>query len=116
MEAPGMSGRLKWYVAAVCTAGLLVLAALVLNLDLQRVREVPVAIAVFTAFVVIGELVAVPIGHDYRPKDLAVAATFAWALVPLAGTGVAALAFVLASAVADLVHHKAAVKTLFNAA
>jgi signal transduction histidine kinase len=111
-----MSGRLKWYVAAVCTAGLLVLAALMLNLDLQRVREVPVAIAVFTAFVVIGELVAVPIGHGYRPKDLAVAATFAWALVPLAGTGVAALAFVLASAVADLVHHKAAVKTLFNAA
>jgi signal transduction histidine kinase len=111
-----MSGRLKWYVAAVCTAGLLVLAALVLTIDLDRVREVPVAIAVFTAFVVIGELVAIPIGQGYRPKDLAVAATFAYALVPLAGTGVAALAFVLASAVADLVHRKAVVKVAFNAA
>jgi signal transduction histidine kinase len=111
-----MSGRLKWYVAAVCTAGLLVLSALALTIDLDRVREVPVAIAVFTAFVVIGELVAIPIGHDYRPKDLAVAATFAYALVPLAGTGVAALAFVLASTVADLVHRKALVKTVFNAA
>jgi signal transduction histidine kinase len=111
-----MSGRLKWYVAAVCTAGLLVLSALALTIDLDRVREVPVAIAVFTAFVVIGELVAIPIGHDSRPKDLAVAATFAYGLVALAGTGVAALAFVLASTVADVARGKAAAKTMFNAA
>jgi signal transduction histidine kinase len=111
-----MSGRLKWYVAAVCTAGLLVLGALLPTIDLDRVREIPVAIVVFTAFVVLGELVAIPIGHDYRPKDVAVATTFAYGLVPLAGPGVAALAFVLASVVADVVHHKAVVKTAFNAA
>jgi signal transduction histidine kinase len=111
-----MSGRLKWYVAAVCTAGLLVLGALVTTIDLDRVREVPVAIAVFTAFVVVGELVAIPIGHDYRPKDVAVSTTFAYGLVPLAGPGVAALAFVLASVAADVAHHKALVKTVFNAA
>jgi signal transduction histidine kinase len=116
MEARGMSGRLKWYVAAVCTAGLLVLAALVAGIDLDRVREVPVAIATFTAFVVLGELVAIPIGHDHRPKDVAVASTFAYGLVPLAGPGVAALAFVLASVVADAAHRKAVVKTVFNAA
>jgi signal transduction histidine kinase len=111
-----MSGRLKWYVAAICTAGLLVLGALLPTIDLDRVREVPVAIAVFTAFVVLGELVAIPIGHDYRPKDVAVASTFAYGLVPLGGTGVAALAFVLASVVADVAHGKAVVKTVFNAA
>ena len=111
-----MSGRLKWYVAAICTAGLLVLGALLPTIDLDRVREIPVAIVVFTAFVVLGELVAIPIGHDYRPKDVAVATTFAYGLVPLAGPGVAALAFVLASVVADVVHHKAVVKTAFNAA
>ena len=111
-----MSGRLKWYVAAICTAGVFVLAALLATIDLDRVREVPVAIAVFTAFVVLGELVAIPIGHDYRPKDVAVSTTFAYGLVPLAGPGVAALAFVLASAVADVAHHKAVVKTVFNAA
>jgi signal transduction histidine kinase len=111
-----MSGRLKWYVAAVCTAGLLVLAALVLSIDLDRVRQVPVAIAMFTAFVVLGELVAIPIGHDGRPKDVAVASTFAYGLVPLAGPGVAALAFVLASVVADVAHRKTIVKTAFNAA
>jgi signal transduction histidine kinase len=111
-----MSGRLKWYVAAVCTAGLLVLAALVLGIDLDRVRQVPAAIAVFTAFVVLGELVAIPIGHDDRPKDVAVSSTFAYGLVPLAGPGVAALAFILASVVADVAHRKAVVKTAFNAA
>jgi len=111
-----MSGRLKWYVVAVCTAGLLVLTGLVLTIDLDRVREVPVAIAVFTAFVVLGELVAIPIGHERRPKDLAVATTFAYGLVPLAGTGVAALAYVLASIVADVTRRKAAIKTGFNAA
>jgi signal transduction histidine kinase len=111
-----MSGRLKWYVAAVCTAGLLVLGALLATVDLDRVREVPVAIAVFAAFVVLGELVAIPIGHGYRPKDVAVSSTFAYGLVPLAGPGVAALAFVLASVAADVAHHKAVVKTAFNAA
>jgi signal transduction histidine kinase len=111
-----MSGRLKWYVAAVCTAGLLALGVLLTTIDLDRVREVPVAIAVFTAFVVVGELVAIPIGQDNRPKDVAVASTFAYGLVPLAGPGVAALAFVLASVVADVAHGKALVKTAFNAA
>jgi signal transduction histidine kinase len=111
-----MSGRLKWYVAAVCTAGLVVLAALLPTIDLDRVREVPVAIAVFTAFVVLGEVVAIPIGRGRRPKDLAVAATFSYGLVPLAGAGVAALALAFASAVADVVRHKAVVKTVFNAA
>ena len=111
-----MSGRLKWYVAAVCTAGLVVLAALLPTIDLDRVREVPVAIAVFTAFVVLGELVAIPVGRDRRPKDLAVAATFTYGLVPLAGAGVAALALALASTVADVVRRKAVVKTVFNAA
>jgi signal transduction histidine kinase len=111
-----MSGRLKWYVAAVCTAGLVVLAALLPTIDLDRVREIPVAIAVFTAFGVLGELVAIPVGRDRRPKDLAVTATFAYGLVPLAGAGVAALALVFASGVADVVRRKGVVKTAFNAA
>jgi signal transduction histidine kinase len=111
-----MSGRLKWYVAAVCTAGLIVLVALLPTIDLDRVREVPAAIAVFAAFVIVGELVAIPIGPRNRSKDLAVTSTFAYGLVPLAGTAVAALVFVLGSTVADLARGKALVKTLFNAA
>jgi signal transduction histidine kinase len=111
-----MSGRLKLYVAAVCAAGLLVLAALLPTIDLDRVREVPAAIALFAVFVVVGELVAIPIGPSSRLKDLAVTSTFAYGLVPLAGPAVAALAFVLGSVVADVARGKVVLKTLFNAA
>jgi signal transduction histidine kinase len=111
-----MSGRLKWYVAAVCTAGLLALAALLPTIDLDRVHEVPAAIAVFAAFVIVGEWVAIPIGPRNRSKDLSVTATFAYGLVPLAGTAVAALVFVVASTVADVARGKSIVKAGFNAA
>jgi signal transduction histidine kinase len=111
-----MSGRLKWYVAAVCTAGLLALVALLPTIDLDRVREVPAAIAVFAAFVIAGEWVAIPIGPRNRSKDLSVTATFAYGLVPLAGTAVAALVFVVASTVADVARGKSIVKAAFNAA
>jgi signal transduction histidine kinase len=111
-----MSGRLRLYVAAVCTAGLFVLAVLLPTIDVDRVREVPAAIALFAVFVVVGELVPIPIGPSSRLKDLAVTSTFAYGLVPLAGTAVAALVFVLGSVVADVARGKAALKTLFNAA
>jgi signal transduction histidine kinase len=111
-----MSTRLRWYVGAVCAAGILALVILVPGIDPDRVAQVGGAIALFTAFVVVGELVSIPIQHHNRVKDLAVTATFAYGLVPLAGTGVAVLVFVVGSVLADIVRGKAAVKTLFNAA
>jgi signal transduction histidine kinase len=111
-----MSARLRWYVGAVCVAGGVALAALLLGIDLDRAREVAGAIAVFTAFVILGELVSIPVKDGNRLKEVSVAASFAYGLVPLAGTGVAVLVFVLGSIVTDLVRRKGAVKTLFNAA
>jgi signal transduction histidine kinase len=111
-----MSARLKWYVGAVCAAGGLALAVLVPTIDLDRVGQVGGAIAVFTAFVVVGELVSIPVHHQNRVKDLAVTATFAYGLVPLAGTGVAVLVFIVGSVVADVVRGKPTIKILFNAA
>jgi signal transduction histidine kinase len=111
-----MPARLRWYVGAVSITGLLVLARLLPTLDLDRVREVGGAIALFAAFVVGGELISIRLLHDNRVKDLAVTTTFAYGLVPLAGTAVAVLVFIFASVVADLGRGKAAVKTLFNAA
>ena len=111
-----MPGRLRWYVIAVGVSGLLVLVALLPTIDLGRVREVGGAIALFTVFVVGGELVSIRLRHDNRVKDLAVTTTFAYGLVPLAGTAVAVLVFVFASVVADLGRGKPAVKILFNAA
>ena len=111
-----MPARLKWYVGAVGIAGLLVLAWLLPTLDLDRVREVGGAIALFAVFVVGGELISIRLLRDNRVKDLAVTTTFAYGLVPLAGTAVAVLVFVLASVVADLGRAKPAFKLLFNAA
>jgi signal transduction histidine kinase len=111
-----MPARLRWYIGAVGIAGLLVLAWLLPTLDLDRVREVGGAIVLFACFVVGGELVSLRLLRDNRVKDLAVTTTFAYGLVPLAGTTVAVLVFVSASLAADIGRRKPAVKTLFNAA
>jgi len=111
-----MPARLRWYVGAVGLAGLLAVALLLPALDLDRVREVGGAIALFAGFVVGGELVSLRLLRDNRVKDLAVTTTFAYGLVLLAGTAVAVLVFVFASVAADLSQRKPAVKTLFNAA
>jgi signal transduction histidine kinase len=111
-----MSTRLRWYVGAVCAAGGIVLAAILPTIDQDRVSQVGGAIAVFAAFVVVGELVSIQIHHHNRVKELAVTATFAYGLVPLAGTGVAVLVFIIGSVVADMARGKPTIKTLFNAA
>ena len=86
----------------MCVSGLLVLVALVPTIDLDRVREVGGAIALFACFVVGGELISIRLRRNNRVKDLAVTTTFAYGLVPLAGTAVAVLVFIFASVVADL--------------
>jgi signal transduction histidine kinase len=111
-----MSARLRWYVGTLCVAGAVVLVVLLAGLDLDRVREVGGAIAVFTAFVVAGELIAIRIHEDNRVKEISVTATFAYGLVALAGTAVAVAVFIVGSVVADLARRKGGVKTLFNAA
>jgi signal transduction histidine kinase len=63
-----------------------------------------------------GELISIRLERNNRVKDLAVTTTFAYGLIPLAGTAVAVLVFMLASVVADLSGRKPLVKILFNAA
>jgi signal transduction histidine kinase len=111
-----MSTRLRWYVGTLCVAGGLVLAFLLTRLELDRAREVAGAIAVFAAFMIVGELVTLRVNDQNRLKEVSITSTFAYGLVPLAGTAVAVLVFILGSVVADLTRHRGAVKTLFNAA
>src|SRR5215208_4563912 len=111
-----MSARLRWYVGTVCVAGGLVLAFLLTRLDLDRAREVAGPIAVFAAFMVVGELVTLRVDDQNRLKEISITSAFAYGLVPLAGTTVAVLVFILGSVVADLTRHRGPVKMLFNAA
>jgi signal transduction histidine kinase len=110
-----MSARLRWYIAAVIAAGLVALGLLLPTIDLDRARQVGGAIVLFSAFLVGGELISVRLLDDNRVKDLAFTTTFAYGLVPLAGTAVAVLVFIFASVVADRARNKPAVKTVFNA-
>ena len=111
-----MPGRLRWYIGAVGVSGLFVLLALVPTIDLERTRDLAGAITLFACFVIGGELISIRLEGNNRIKDLAVTTTFAYGLIPLAGTGVAVLVFILASVVADLGRAKPAFKLLFNAA
>jgi signal transduction histidine kinase len=111
-----MSTKLRLYVGTLCVAGGLVLAFLLTRLDLDRAREVGGAIAWFAAFVVVGDLVTIRINEHNRFKEVSITSTFAYGMVPLAGTGIAVLVFILGSVVADLARRKGLVKTLFNAA
>jgi signal transduction histidine kinase len=111
-----MPGRLGWYIGGVAVAGLLVLAVVVPTIDLDRAAQVGGAITLFAAFVIGGEVISIRLLHNNRVKDLAVTTTFAYGLIPLAGTAVAVLVFMLASLVADLGRRKPPVKLLFNAA
>ena len=55
-----MPTRLRWYVGSLCVAGGFVLVYLMTRLDFVRAREVAPAIAVFGAFMIVGELVYPP--------------------------------------------------------
>ena len=67
-----MSARLRWYVGTVCVAGGLVLAFLLTRLDLDRAREVAGPIAVFAAFMVVGELVTLRVDDQNRLKEVSI--------------------------------------------
>jgi signal transduction histidine kinase len=110
-----MSTRLKWYVAVVCAAAVFVLAGLVVTIDVNRLGGALPVIAMFVVLLTLGEFFPIPIRHRAQTKDVLVSSTFALAIVPVAGPGVAVLAHVASSIFADLIHRKPAVKTVFNA-
>jgi hypothetical protein len=70
----------------------------------------------FAALLTLGEFFPIPIRHRNQTKDVVVTSTFAFAMVPVVGTGVAVLAHVATSILADAVHRKSPVKATFNAA
>src|SRR4029450_9889632 len=65
---------------------------------------------------ILGELVALRVDDQNRLKEVSITSAFAYGLVPLAGTTVAVVVFILGSVVADLTRRRGLVKTLFNAA
>jgi signal transduction histidine kinase len=70
----------------------------------------------FTAVLIAGEFFPINIRHRDQTKSILASATFAFALVPLAGVAIAVLAHVVGSIVPDLARRRALIKLAFNAA
>ncbi len=111
-----MSSRLRWYVGIVSAAAFFTVAGLVSKIDASRFGETAPAIAMFGVLLTLGEFFPVPIRHRNQTKTVLLTSTFAFALVPVAGTAAAVLAHVASSVLADLVHRRPVIKISFNAA
>jgi signal transduction histidine kinase len=111
-----MSSRLKWYVAIVCCVATVVLAGLASRIDASRLHSALPVIAMFGALLTLGEFFPIQIRYPKQTKALVVTSTFAFAMVPVVGTGIAVLAHVATSILADLIYRKPLVKVGFNAA
>jgi signal transduction histidine kinase len=115
-DTTAVSVKLKAYVALVCTVGAALVVGLAAAVDPDRLRQDLPAVGLFAAFIVVGELIVVPIRHRGQVRELTVTNTFAYGLALLAGTGIGVFVLVLASVVADLARRKAPIKVAFNAA
>ena len=111
-----VSVKLKGYVWLVATVGVGLLLGLAVTADWERSPRELLTIALFAGFVVVGELLVVPIRHRGTVRELTATNTFAYALVLLAGPAIGVVALGLGSVVADLVRRKTPVKIVFNAA
>jgi signal transduction histidine kinase len=111
-----MSSRLRWYVGIVCTAAFITLIGLVPRVDPGRLDHAWPTIAIFTALLIGGEFFPIRIRYRDQTKTILANATFAFALVPVAGVAIAVLAHMVAAVVPDLVRRRPPIKLAFNAA
>jgi signal transduction histidine kinase len=112
----GRFNSTKLYVALVSTVGVVVLVAMAFQVELEPLRRAPVTVTMFAAFVLVGELITVPIRRRGATKLITATNTFAVALLVVAGTALAVLVLAAASAIADLLQRKAPIKVAFNLA
>jgi signal transduction histidine kinase len=109
-----VSGKFKAYVVLVAVLGASLAFGLAATVNSAQVRQDALTVALFAAFLLVSELVVVPIRHRGEVRELTVTNTFAFALVVLAGTAVGVVALAVSSVAADLIRRKAPYKVWFN--
>jgi signal transduction histidine kinase len=92
------------------------LAGLVSRIDTSRLDDALPAIVMFGALLALGEFFPIHVHYPKQTKEVVVTSTFAFAMVPIVGTGIAVLAHVATSILADVIYRKPPVKVAFNAA
>jgi signal transduction histidine kinase len=109
-----MVGRLRTYMAVVAAIGLVVLIVLAVNVDLERLRDELPRVVVLSSFVVAAAFLTIPLSRDGSGPRVMVDSPFVFALVLVAGPGVAALVMAASLTVSGLVHHKPPHRLAFN--
>jgi signal transduction histidine kinase len=101
-------------MAVVSAIGLVVLVVLAVNVDLERVRDELPRVVVLSSFVVAAAFLTIPLSRDGSGPRVMVDSPFVFALVLVAGPGVAALVMAASLTVSGLVHHKPPHRLTFN--
>jgi signal transduction histidine kinase len=109
-----MVGRLRAYMAVVSTIGFVVLCLLAASVDLGRARDELPRVAVLGSFVLAATFLTIPLSRDGRGPRVMVDSPFVFALVLVAGPGVAALVVAASLTLSGLVHHRPPQKLAFN--
>jgi signal transduction histidine kinase len=101
-------------MAVVSAIGFVVLCLLAANVDLGRVRDELSQVAVLASFVLAATFLTIPLSRDGRGPRVMVDSPFVFALVLVAGPGVAALVVAASLTLSGLAHHKPLQKLTFN--
>jgi signal transduction histidine kinase len=109
-----MVGRLRAYMAVVSAIGFVVLCLLAASVDLGRARGELPRVAVLGSFVLAATFLTIPLSRDGRGPRVMVDSPFVFALVLVAGPGVAALVVAASLTLSGLVHHRPPQKLAFN--
>jgi signal transduction histidine kinase len=109
-----MVGRLRAYMAVVSAIGFVVLCLLAASVDLGRARDELPRVTVLGSFVLVATFLTIPLSRDGRGPRVMVDSPFVFALVLVAGPGVAALVVAASLTLSGLVHHRPPQKLAFN--
>jgi len=109
-----MVGRLRAYMVAVATIGLVVLCLLGAAVDLDRLREDLPAVAILSVLVLVAPFLSIPLSREGRGPTVHVDAPFSFALLLVGGAGCAALVLAASCVLYDLAHRKPLRKLAFN--
>jgi diguanylate cyclase (GGDEF)-like protein len=102
------------YVAAVTSVGLMLLAALVLVAPPTEFDPRSVALWLFAAFAILGELFPIKVAREDEEEEITTSTTFIFAILLSAGTVVAVVAQAVASLIGDISRRKPLWKAAFN--
>jgi signal transduction histidine kinase len=102
------------YMAVVTAIGFVVLCLLAANVDLDRLAAALPAATLLALFVLAAPFLSIPLGRDGRGPTVHVDAPFAFALLLVAGVGIAALVLAVSCVLYDLAYQKPLRKAAFN--